>query len=263
MKHLLLSFCLLTGWLAGQAQGTKPTAMDFGFGFRLTGLSTVELGAFSQDAFMQPQLLLRFYPMEQLATRLRLGVNGNDSTSEYTITFIDSVRRPDPFTVDSATVYTRSQTVISFAPGAEWHFKTDNKLDPYAGLEVPFAIKTTEEIEVDQQYSWTVEGGIPIRQEDINTKRTTDGGFSIGVNLLAGFNYFFSPNLAVGAEYSLGFLSTTDGGNVRVATTGTLIATANPDDVTVINDTQTFQQSTAVTSLQTNTGGAVNLSLFF
>jgi hypothetical protein len=237
--------------------------MDFGIGFQVTGLSTVEFTSFSEDAFLQPQALARFYVIDQLAVRLRFGINSGSSSDEFSITYLDSMRQPDPFTVDSATLSTASQSIFSFAPGAEYHFQTDNKVDPYVGIEIPIAIKSQENLETDREYRWTNTVGVPILQQDLNIKQDTDGGFSIGVNLLAGFNYFFSEHIAIGAEYGIGFLNTSDGGTVRVATTGTQISTADVADVTVINDTETFQQSSSTSGFRTNTKGGINLSLFF
>jgi hypothetical protein len=262
MKKILLTFCIFLAAASSQAQ-VKPAAMDFGFGFQVSGLSNVDILSFEDNAFQRPQALVRFYAMDQLAVRLLVGINTVSQTDEYSISYTDSVTRPEPFIVDSATTETFSQSVFSFAPGAEWHFKTTNKVDPYVGLEVPIAIKGASDEEFDQVYRFTDETGVPFFQQDVNVKTNTDGGFSIGVNLLAGFNYFFSEHIAIGAEYALGFLNTRDGGNIRTATTGTLIPSGNPDNVIVIDETQEFEQSSASSGIRTNTKGGINLSLFF
>jgi len=262
MKKIFLTFCIFLSALSTYAQ-VKPAAMDFGFGFQITGLSNIDILSFEDNAFQRPQALVRFYATDQLAVRMLVGVSTGSQTDEYSISYVDSLRRPEPFIVDSATTETFGQSVFSFAPGAEWHFQTTNKVDPYVGLEIPIAIKGEANEEFDQVYRWTDETGIPFFQQNINRKTITDGGISIGVNLLAGFNYFFSEHIAVGAEYAIGFLNTRDGGTVRTATTGTLIPSGDPTNVIAVDETQEFEQSSTSSGIRTNTKGGINLSLFF
>lgn len=261
---LLLSFCLLaTVHSIAQDEEAKPTSGDFSIGFNISGLADIQLQPWSEDAFGAPQALARYYITDQLVPRLRLGINTNSQTVDFSRNYIDSIRFAEPRTIDSVVVTSENLAVFSFSPGIEYHFTTTSKVDPYVGAEIPITVKGTQDTEVDFMYQQREEDGALVLDQDFNTKTTRDGGFSIGFNLLAGFNYFFSPKIAIGAEYGIGFLNTQDGGTVRVARTGTIAVSGSQNNIIAIDETDIFEQRTTNTGINTRATGGINLSIFF
>ncbi|RMG69443.1 MAG: hypothetical protein D6722_10300 [Bacteroidetes bacterium] len=263
MKAFYASCLLLLLSLPAMAQ-MKPSAGDVSFGFRFSGLNDLSLQAFSEDAFGTPELLGRYFFTDQMAVRLRIGANIGSTTEDFSDSYIDSVRFPEPRRIDSASTDFISSSAFSFTPGFEYHFNsTAQRLDPYAGAEIVFGITGATNTETDRAYLQADESFVPLYQEDLNIKTRVDGGISVGMNLLAGFNYFFSEKIAIGAEYGLGFLYTRNGGDVRVSTQGTLLPTPNPDNLVAVDRTETFQASEQGVNFGTIGTGSINLSVFF
>jgi len=267
MKHLILVLTAIIGFAfttqAQEESAVKPVQGDVSLGFRITGLGDVTLQPWSEDAFGAPQLLGRYYLTNQLALRARIGLNVSNQTTEFSTSFADTVSFPVPVEIDSSDVSSISQSVFSFTPGAEWHFLTDNKLDPYVGAEILLTIKGSTTTESDQEYRVRDENGAQLLLSELNTKVVEDGGINVGFGLIGGFNYFFSPKVALGAEYGIAFAYNQDGGNVRVATTGRFTPDGDVQNIISIDETQVFQSSVTGTTLNTLASGAINLSIFF
>ncbi|GAB4416092.1 MAG: hypothetical protein OHK0039_25230 [Bacteroidia bacterium] len=263
MKRIVLTLFMGISLLAAQAQ-LKPAQGDISFGFRFSGLSNLSIDAWSAGAFDTPELLGRYYISDQLALRARIGINVGSQTSDYTDTYIDSVRFPQARKIDTSVVERVSTAAFSFTPGIEYHFTTEAaRVDPYVGGEIVFGVLGTTTTETDRNYIISVAAdGVPLYNEDLNIKTRADGGLVVGLNVLGGFNYFFSDKIAVGAEYALGFSYLTQGGNIQTATTGTILL-SNQTDVIPVNVTEVFEVSSNSFNLSTAASGGIHLSVFF
>lgn len=88
---------------------------------------------------------------------------------------------------------TSSNFRIALAPGIEKHFAGTNRLSPYIGAELPLAWSTTaqkEEFQVADNVEWG---------------KTKNGSFSIGLNALAGVDFYFTKKMYLGTELGFGF----------------------------------------------------------
>lgn len=265
MKKVSLLILLAIGFSLSAMAQVKPVAGDISLGFRITGLGTVAIQSWDEDAFEIPEVMGRYYLTDRIALRSRIGLELLNTSGEFSDQYLDTVRFALNQIIDSATTSSISSFGFSITPGAEYHLLADaSKLDPYVGAEVSFGYKGVTSTELDQIYERAVaDDGSVIFRENLNIKTRTPGGISIGFNLLGGFNYFFTDKIAVGAEYSIGFLNQRQGGKVEVATTGTLQDDRNSLDIITIDQTETFQNTTTGTSIVTGSTGGVNFSIFW
>ena len=88
------------------------------------------------------------------------------------------------------------------------------------------------------------------------TNNKIAGGSHFGLDLLAGFNFFFTDNFALGGEFSWGFHSTKMGGDytteTSVTSAGTTVTTKGAGNSTVSS-----------AGLRVGSTAGVNASIFF
>ena len=175
LKLLALSCCLAAAFTT-QAQTAevvqpgnktyKPTAGDI-----TTEVSVnLEYGAFLDGG----QLRVRKFMSEQKALRLGTSLDYNYSkinTDAHSSTF-----------------------GISLAPGIERHFGGTNRLSPYIGVELPIGFRTSK-YETDH---FSVKGSTAYNSS------ADRANFNIGLNGLAGVDYYFAPRFYVGFEVGAG-----------------------------------------------------------
>lgn len=220
----------------------KPTAQHWGLTFNLSGLiDNISLNALN-DPSNNESLLLRYYYSDNIAFRSGFGVNTFRKKTET----VDSLGNSE-VKFDS----TFSQNNFFFAPGIETHLSASNRLDPYLGAGLSFGAIGKTNIETDQRTTDTL--GL----SSINTTEESGGGFSFGVNLIAGFNYFFTQNMSIGAEYQLGFSSLRSGGDYSKSTTITPVNGSETNIREVSSNVQTNS------GFRTNSTAGITLSYFF
>lgn len=264
MNRISLSFLILLGMSASLFGQTKPGEGDISLGFRISGLSNISLAEFSTDAFDTPELLGRYFLTDNLALRARLGFNIGSTSNDFSDSYLDSTRFAQARLIDSAVQVTESFAAFTFSPGVEYHFEAEgSKLDPYVAGEILFSIRGNSSSETDREYTQTDAAGVQLYGEDLNIKTDVDGGIGIGLNLLGGFNYFFTDKIALGAEYGIGFLYVRDGGQVRIETVGSINPSGDPANLTPVDIIERFDQVNTSTTLDTRGRGAINLSIFF
>jgi opacity protein-like surface antigen len=97
---------------------------------------------------------------------------------------------------------------IGLRPGYEWHCPGTERLSPYCGVELLFSMTTakTEEDTAVSNQSGTSAG----TDWKLLTMETKGDGAStdIGLNLVAGADYYIAKNLSLGAELGFGFSMT-------------------------------------------------------
>lgn len=263
-KVILLSLIFLGSVMISQAQ-VKPEAGTVGLGFRITGLFNVGLfnfqntglngapfmdptpsGAFAGIATVDqlvPQEMMfgRYYVTSDIAIRAGLGINSVNAKMNT----VDSVGT-DILTAESKV----SAFSFGVSAGVEKHFATAaGKIDPYVGAQVDLGMlgKLKSETNTD------------ITSDPIvttNDMTELDGGMSFGVNALAGFNYFFTDNFALGAEFSWGFNSLSVGGDWTETNSATV---GGNTTTTKAIGTSKFSAS----GLRVGSTSGVNASIFF
>lgn len=120
-----------------------------------------------------------------------------------------------------------SYTNIGIAVGVEMHTQAVYSTSPYFGAQLAFA--TTS-------HKHTTNGSPNLE--------VTNSGSAFGIGLLAGFDWYFTRGIAVGAEYTLGFMSMSESAESSAA------GATNPD-------------IPGSTSIGISNGGAVHLVVHF
>lgn len=246
-KVLLFSVCLIATTLFAQDANNdiilKPLKKDIGFSFNLTGLiNNVALSSMT-DNNGNDAIILRQYINDDLAFRLGLGIKiASDKWST-----VDSVGS-ELVEWDS----TFKKVDIYVAPGIEKHFLSAARLDPYVGMDIRFGKLGKSTMTSDKATTDTLGTGT------LEIDRTLAGGISMGLNLIAGFNYFFSHKICIGAEYSWGFMTSSNGGDWRT----TIIDT--PADSPVSTTTNTIGSNIlSTTGFAFGSTAGITLSYFF
>lgn len=180
MKKLILSVAVMASALAANAQ-MKPGA----------GSKSIEINSnlFGGLPFSLQGggLMLKSYGSETSA--MRLGVNLSYGSTKTTA-------KGDTTSSGTQFYSTSSSLTIGVAPGIEKHMGGTDRLSPYMGVELPIAYKMTSD---------KVERAVGADVQNVTTKGT-GGYFSIGVNALAGVNYYLSKGLYCGAELGFGVM---------------------------------------------------------
>jgi hypothetical protein len=231
--------------VASVASAQKPEAGDIGVSLNLTGLiNNIALSAPS-DVNGNSTLMLRYYLSENMAVRIGFGITSMGTKTESA----DSNKFGPQSLTNSESSLKRMD--IHFSPGIEKHFEGTEKLDPYAG--VGLTIGLVGKTKFDSSYTTTASAGTATGTYNMEAA----GGTSIGFNLILGFNYFFSEKIAIGAETSWGFNSTSSGGEW----TSTSVNTPVGGTTTTVNDKGTAKTKMGGLGVMSTAG--ITLSYFF
>ena len=161
------------------------------FLFTLQGLGTFGIGAPSVNGMMSG-VGAKWFVADNIALRVLLGLS-----STQTPTVLSDSSRPALTT-----------TGFGIGVGGEYHFRPLYSTSPYVGGQVGFTSVSAD-----------VENGV-----NIESDKTT----SFSVTAIAGFDWFFTRGLAVGAEMGFGFISnggTTASGASKTSTSNITLAT--------------------------------------
>lgn len=95
---------------------------------------------------------------------------------------------------------TKSNFDISIRPGIEKHFLGTDRLSPYYGAEALIGFGTKSE-KSDQIYD-------PMEGDFTSVKTSSQGSLTLGVNGIAGVDFYFADNIYLGAELGFGIAYT-------------------------------------------------------
>lgn len=191
-----------------KAQDYKPVAGQAALELNFTPLSAAPIGL--------NYLKVRYFVDDQVVFRIGLDIRRHSEKSE-------PINTTNPDVMDESKM---SYTQFGIYPGLEMHFEGTDRFSPYIGAEIAFDTKGAKASYTDN---------------DANTTTESDGawldgsnrGFTkIGVNLLAGADFYFAKKLYFGAELGFGFLSTTMKevkGTVGSTTTTTSVKSSSSD----------------------------------
>lgn len=182
---------------------TKFNDKDWGVTFNANGLiNDISLNSI-EGVNGNPAIQVRKFIKPNLAIRAGFGLN----SFNYNSNVVDSVSNAK---VTNDSTYKRTDFFIQ--PAVEYHFSGTKRLDPFVGAGITMGIVGSQDIQVDISSVDTTGTASLERTYDI------PGGFTFGANLIIGFNYFISEQLALGAEYQWGFVSERVGGDFSVVT---------------------------------------------
>lgn len=142
---------------------------------------------------------------------------------------------------------------FSIRPGYEMHFAGTDRLSPYWGAELLFS-KSSTKSETDQiregNYTVTFFDTASVNPTvnnpyTIYTVNQKSGSTTFGINLIAGFDYYFAKNLSIGGEISFGY-SNTSFSDFETEIIKPTVTTTNSG--TFPNGSHTVSSTNAVTS---------------
>lgn len=173
------------------------------FLFTIQGLGTFGIGApgISNGPSMLYGAGFKYFMSDDLALRILLALNSGSVNSNGT----NSV--------------TSTSMDFGIGVGAEMHFRPLYSTSPYVGAQIGFGSSSTDN------------GGSGAAQVKSSMS-------SFGINVLAGFDWFWTRGLAIGAEYGLGFASssasTTSNGTTTDLPSNTMIGFNNSGNVHLV-----------------------------
>lgn len=176
----------------------KPTAQN---PFSLEGQLSYNTSSLSFNA---PSLRMRYFIKDDLAARVSLSIN-NVSTKDFYYELADNAG------AEGTEINKTSNTMISL--GAEKHFAGTNKLSPYVGADLAIGMGNTSA-------KWDKFDGSGYNADFTAVAKAPTS--MIGLNLVAGTDYYFAENFYVGLELGIGFMSMTEkAGEFEFTTAGT------------------------------------------
>lgn len=173
-KIIFLSAIMTVANLFGQKQEQGNVTLELEFA--PIGSSPLKISS----------LRSRYFISDLSALRLSLFIGGS-----YTPT--------DEETAGLSTLTDKDRVInFVFRPGYEYHFEGTNKLSPYLGGELYYKNESTKNI--DQDYN---------SNDGVQSLTTRSSNNTVGLNMLAGGDYYFTDKIYLGAE--LGFGITREG----------------------------------------------------
>ena len=190
--------------------------------FSINGLGS--FGIASPGSLMVPAVGVEYFISDDLALRILLGLSSRSDGA-------DSTQSRSAVVAGSTQTFAGklSETDFAIGAGAMMHFRPLFSTSPYVGAQISF-----------QSMSGTVTQLDAVTKKDFSGKQSVS---QFGIDVLAGFDWFFTRGIAIGAEAGLGLTTsssstdTTDEAGKTTTTDGpsaTVIALATHGDVHLV-----------------------------
>ena len=140
---------------------------------------------------------------------------------------------------------------LTIRPGYEIHFDGTDRLSPYVGAELDFGIGRMS----TEQESWganDIDNVDELEQNVVWSQTDKDGFTRIGLNLLAGFDFYFSDSIYLGAEMGFGF------SNKSMSDTTIEVSDATAYNLANFNEADADLPSAVINGSVFNVGPTVN-----
>lgn len=225
-----------------------PKAGDFSLGIDMANIIKFVGNSFSSDGTpgfpfndmiepsmtgvaVKPIIYGRYFITDNMATRVRLGVGVNNTTSRMflydDVANIDNPLNNDPLTYDKTVdEYKQRNSEYELGIGVEWR-KNLWRMQGYGGVEVMGAYihkrashTYGNAMSTINQTPTTFDFGSNTVNTPTHRAIDTKGGniFHVGAGLYAGADFFITKNISIGAEFNLflyGSISTEETGIVE------------------------------------------------
>lgn len=199
-----------------QKDTLKSTAKDWGIVLNLNGLINNITLTNALDVNNNAMVFAKHHLTNQEVLRLGIGINTiRDKWSSTDSITLNSGNRAE-YQLDSL----EKRSNFSLAVGVEKHLGNSRRLDPFVGAEM--IIGRIGKTKIDVNSTTTDATGTAKSQKIIQQ----DGGFSFGLRLLTGFNFFITEKMSLGAEINFGYLYETSGGDISESTVDTPVSGA-------------------------------------
>jgi len=142
----------------------------------------------------------RMFNSESSAIRVGFSINGGKTTDVMSQALeVGTVTIPELYSTDKTFGF-------SLRPGYEKHFAGTDRLSPYVGAELIFAM--TSKTYTEEYHSGNSDAtiGDPANWTTWTAARK-DGTTTFGLNAVAGADFYFADNFYLGVELGLGFQS--------------------------------------------------------
>jgi hypothetical protein len=195
MKHsyILLLSLLLSNVVLAQDESVVESALDQGGNHKNAVEVQLHVGLNNGQTVVAPYLKFRFFLKPKLVLRTGIGINYNDTTTNFRENLDGS---------GASGKYSNSTMKIFVPIGMEFHFKQNKKISPYAGFDILFGYaQTTGEGQYGNNTGWV--------SNDYSIASST-ASMMYGLNVIIGVDWFFVPRLYLGAEVGIGFVGTLD-----------------------------------------------------
>lgn len=217
MKNLILLLALTifsTVLLAQEIETLKGQEGDWGLSINISGIINDIRLENDKDANGNYMVFARKYLKDDVALRIGLNVTSdrNKWTTEDSLSLASGSRALQ--TVDSS----KTRFDFSVLVGYEKHMTGTKRLDPYFAAELMIGrIGNTK-----TDATTTLKDVTGTDKTDFT--RQQDGGFTMGLGLVAGFNYFIAPKFSLGAEFGFAYTYMKSGGNYSESTVNTPVS---------------------------------------
>ncbi len=192
MKKVILSVAIaltaVTGAFAQKQEGgEKNLEVNFSpLGGSPIGMDGIRLRLFNGDGTG--------------AIRVRLGLGGtNDVTVRSQSVELGNTTIPELYD-------TKKSFNFSIRPGYEMHFEGTDRLSPYVGAELLFAVGSEKLIKEFHDGINAADDADPAKRATWEAERKR-GTSTFGLNAVAGVDYYIADNIYLGAEIGFGFQS--------------------------------------------------------
>ncbi len=146
-------------------------------------------------------LRFRMFNSESSAIRVGFSISGDNETNVWSQPLeIGTVTIPELYATDKSFGF-------AITPGYEKHFAGTDRLSPYVGAELSFAMNTFTQTEEHHSGNSETTVGDPANWSTWTTE-VKNGTTTFGLNALAGVDYYFADNFYLGVEIGLGFQRT-------------------------------------------------------
>lgn len=253
MKKIILSLALVFGvGLVVQAQETEGQFRPVG-GEKNLEVNFSPLGG---TPVTIPGIKFRSFSSNNSAFRLGVFVGYNSDKTIDQEEFIN-----DDNEVTASELIDRSSSFsISVQPGYEWHMTGTDRLSPYVGGFVN--VGYTSMTDRDESQSAFGIGDASDPDLYVEETKTTTGQLNLGLNLVAGFDYYFAEHLYIGTEVGFGFFMNND---LTSKTTATFTDLNEEGDtyIEVTEESDTVQGNTSGFQLGPNVIGQIRVGWLF
>ncbi len=148
----------------------------------------------------------RMFNSESSAIRVGFSISGQKDEFVYSPQYQSFATDGSEITIPDL-LETNKSFGFSIRPGYEKHFPGTDRLSPYVGAELQFSMERTS-LTREFHDGNTEESDLAPEDRQVWDMTVTTGSSSFGLNGLAGFDFYFTDNLYIGAELSLGFSRT-------------------------------------------------------
>ena len=250
MKKIIVAILLVASFTANAQKDTirlKPVEGAWGFSLNITGLIQNIVIENNKDANGNYLLFARHYLKDDQALRMGLALNYLKQNRSVEDSITNAAGNRALQEIDTSA----SRFDFTILVGLEKHLGTNKRLDPYVGGDLMIGRLGGTSTTINDNVTDVT--GTAKTQQIIQT----DGGFSFGLGAVAGFNFFLSKNLSLGAEFGYAYIYHKRGGAWSSSTVTTPVSGSQETsfDKGVDQISQTTLGATAT--------GGIMLSFFF